>query len=455
MSYCIQTEDYIPGKHKILSGPWASCNDCSFGSSSTEGFSGSSSTEGFSGSSSTEGLFGSSTTEGFSGSSTTEGFSGSSTTEGFSGSSSTEPASTEKPCRVCGSSSSEVLLRGQQPNSLPCCPQGPTGNGDIHFLWNGYDINGDIHSGVVVFDDNYLKGSLADGEQQKVDHYAVEWVEVHKDGSVHAFLSERKITCMWTKGSIATNVYTIGNPTAAKLSIDGAPGVNSPECTGCKVKETMFQVHVDIDYDKLEEISAYGGLHWEAMKYISKQEITQNGFTGPVGDLKTFSTQFRVSSSDPATWEIVSSGTMDTGYPYEVMQKITKKAQDIKRWKDEGSLDITAETEKRNSQWIRPRALRPGEPKCCSVSDIDYMNGTCPECDRPCLYCEYTSSWGCDQTSIDACKSQGGVWSGNPNTGSCGCILYSILGDEGCGQISANHSGYCCGGNCQPQPCGH
>jgi hypothetical protein len=244
---------------------------------------------------------------------------------------------------------------------------------------------------LVFFDDNIVLGSLASGEYSKVDHYAVEWFEVHADGSWAAVLSERKIVCMWPHTNIASRLITIGSPTACSVTASCSQ-LNTPSaCTQCVLNEPWCRLSSTFSYDKLFGLVAFGGLRWEAMKYISQNSssMTPNGFTGPIGNNATFFSGFRLSNSSPTKEEIMGSGPNSAG-PQVLgsIQNLVDLSTKIENWSRSGQIDTSAAAAARLAALEATRRTpSSGEPDCCSAVDIRYLDGTvCCSSGDECVY---------------------------------------------------------------------
>ena len=361
-----------------------------------------------------------------------------------------------RPCLPCRGSS--------RSSEIPCCPEGANTLGDVHHVWDGYIPSGigpgaaSILNSTVVFDDNHIVNGLKSGESVSIDHYAVAWVEVHNDDSVHAIIAERKVTCMWPKATITTNHVVVGEPRAATLDVFGGGAIQTPaNCTECIVSgETMVSSLVRVDPEELENIKSYGGLHWEAMKYLADLNLTNKGHS-LVGDFVTFSSAFRLQTSSPGPEQLKSSGPMHSGYPYDVYEKLTQHALNVEMWKREGSLDLSEQIAFRNERWARPRERKPGESRCCAASDLEFLNPLgCDECagGGGCCYCSIGVSWDCG--SLDLCKAAGGsLVEGDPT---CGCIFINeIACGSGCEGFmfggGTEAPGNCCDRKCSLGSC--
>lgn len=281
-------------------------------------------------------------------------------------------------------------------NDPPCCADGPGGGGDVHMFWDGYG-SGSMASSLVFFDDNLVLGGLSPGEHSKLDHYAVDWFEVHADGSFGAIISERRVVCMWPQTNIAAGVYTVGSVEAATISTSCGTLKTPPGCQ-CVLNEPWCVLNVRVLYDRLGDLQSFGGLHWESLRYISsnRSSVTPSGFTGSVGNNATFFPGFRVSSSSPSLSEILSSGPVssyDSG-ALDTIRNVSSLARDIETWKDSGIVDVSAEVAaRRDALRETARVPSPDEPCCCGAVDLDYLDDNCcsgEDCDKK--YCHYRAS---------------------------------------------------------------
>jgi hypothetical protein len=289
---------------------------------------------------------------------------------------------------------------------LPCCPQGAGTGGDVHMFYEGKGtgIGGDLSGKLVFFDDNHLVGSGITNSDldavppvySKIDHYAVDWFEVRPDGTWGAIVSERKAVCMWPQATVATQVYVVGSLVAASLRETSSQSLRTPVgCNKCRLNETWHRYKIFVDYDKLaSECTSFGGLHWEAMRYVASvsQSITRFGFTGAIGDRATFSTQCRLSRDlpEPTLLDIFASSpiyytptapgqqTEITG-PSSTLDKLTILEAQIESWKIAGIIEASAETARRLAVFDgMARAAHPDDvSECCSANDIEYLNGGC------------------------------------------------------------------------------
>jgi hypothetical protein len=365
ISSCIDYSQYDPETQELTIGPFFGEEDCAkCVSSSSSSEEGSSSSE--EGSSSSE--------------------EGSSSSE--EGSSSSEGPPPTFPCVDCPETPTTDTGGNRQLLDLPCCPQGPGGGGDIHMFWSGPSgAKGAITNNIVFFDDNIILGSLAQGQNSRIDHYAVEWFEVHKDGSFAAILSERKILCMWPYTNVAARVMTIGSPAGCTVT-SSCSNIKTPTaCKECVLDEPWCRLNFNINFQNLATMQSFGGIHWEGMRYIASNEssVTPSGFTGPIGNGATFFSGFRLFNSSPSLQDITSSGpSYSVAEAIDTVQKLIDLSARINSWED---IDLSKTIDQRlQALAATSRTPSPGEPKCCHAIDIDYLDG------EPC--CELTERGG-------------------------------------------------------------
>lgn len=251
---------------------------------------------------------------------------------------------------------------------------------------------------LVFFDENHIEGpvltqqELEEGTYSKIDHYVVEWFEVHDDGTWGAIVSERKTTCMWPEATITSRIESIGELRAAYAFAPGGRALSTPlGCINCHLDEPWVRHMVVLNYEVLaSECQEFGGLQWEAMKYISsnRANINPNGFTGQLGNDTTFSRQFRFPASTTPQ-EMTLEQIKSKGYSYgrdkyweeisynpeSTLSVLTQLSEEIKSW----NIDLTnAIVSRRNALAEIARQPQPGDLSvCCSAIDIDYLNGTC------------------------------------------------------------------------------
>ena len=392
-SHCINFSQYNPSLHELLLGPFLEeeCYKCDSSSSSS-----SSDPQDPSSSSSPEDPPPPTTTESPPPPTTTE---------------SPPPTTTVEPPLPCVECPPEPGSGGggdrvSALEDLPCCPQGPDGGGDIHMFWGGYgSTNAGMVDNLVFFDDNIILGSLSEGESSKFDHYAVEWFEVHADGSYAAILSERRIVCLFPQTNIASGLVTIGSPIGATVTTSCSNLKTPDDCSECVVDEPWCRLKTTINYQNLIDMQSFGGLKWEAMRYIAQNadSIGPTGFTGPIGNNATFFSGFRTSNPSPSLDDIVrsSQGRVERvsnreGFR-ETIQKLTELSARIASW-DNVDLEETI-NQRRTALLATARTPASGEPKCCYAIDLDYLGGTpccgCKEIDPTLAQCD-TPTDDCD-----------------------------------------------------------
>jgi hypothetical protein len=341
-------------------------------------------------------------------------------------------------------------------------------------FWNGYQGAGSMVDSLVFFDDNLVLGSLLEGEDSKFDHYAVDWFEVHADGSFGAILSERRVVCLWPRTNIAGGVVTVGTVTAATVSSSCSPLVTPLECE-CNLDEDWCIFNVRVSYDRLKDLVSFGGLHWESLRYISanRSSIGPNGFTGSIGNNATFFSGFRLSNSSPSLSDILSSGPAHSygSDAFDTIRGVSSLARDIDLWRDQGIVNVSAEAAARRRALVETvRTPSPGEPCCCSAGDLEYVGGVCPGEDPN--YCHYTVAEQWIGEGEGSCPG-GWIFDGlNEQTGKVRCKLcetviasecdglpwYEANGLDGPDWIFSQEIGttsscspVSCGGECDPQ----
>ena len=278
-------------------------------------------------------------------------------------------------------------------------------------FWNGLDtsLDGDLAGNLVFFDDNYLAQppltptELSNGTYVKLDHYAVDWYEEYADGAWAAILSERKTTCMWPQATIASEVYIVGNipaqDMAGSLHVPGSQrGIFTPHlgCHQCILNgQPWFRYSVEINYGStsgsrraLTQCVAFGGLQWESMRYMASvsEQVTQNGFTGPIGNQTTFSPNpqwYRLNSKFPDLTQIKASGpaygNSELSGQLSTLGRMTELQNRVESWKAQGLIDVSAQ--KANRYAAFNGMARPAHPndlsECCSANDMDYLTEKC------------------------------------------------------------------------------
>lgn len=274
-------------------------------------------------------------------------------------------------------------------------------------VWDGYATtgSGDLAGSLVFFDDNHLMSpplsqqELETGTYSKTDHYAVEWFEERTDGSWGAVISERRTVCMWPNTTISGNVHTLGEVLAASVPANQSTLKTPQGCKDCALDEKWYRYSLNIGNNPgkpldLNEYSCFGGLLWEALKYIAgnRNNITPNGFTGPVGNNQSFSQGTACRSLTPfSTKEQIKASLQTQDSPATLASNIaalTQLATEIKSW----TTNLAAATATRLA--TLEGVARPSHPQdpseCCSKTDIDYLAGCCPDepCCGNCCWCQ-------------------------------------------------------------------
>jgi hypothetical protein len=304
----------------------------------------------------------------------------------------------------------EGYLVSGTPLDLKCC--GSTGGGgEIHMFWDGFnnpDIAYDAGSGTgsyIMFDDNVIRtAQVTDSEGSKIDHYAIEWIEIHQDDSVHAILSERKQICHFPISTIITGFRTIGSPLAASVAQSCSPQ-KKVECGTCKYNESWCLFRINYKQPKFKKLKRFGGLNWEAMKYISGLSITGSGANGPIGAGISFYNGPYFRPLTPDITGAYNESALDSGNGMDVFGQIISNSIQIDNLKKAGQYDIKDTISARIA--LLPRANTGGsDDPCCNASDLEFTKGNCPK--------DPTNDWwivpdcNCDRFSDDPGYGAGG-----------------------------------------------
>jgi len=278
-------------------------------------------------------------------------------------------------------------------------------------MWDGFnnpDAAYDEGSGsgsYIMFDDNVIRtAQVTDSEGSKIDHYAIEWIEIHQDNSVHAILSERKQVCHFPISTIATGFRTIGSPVAASLAQSCSPQ-KKVECGTCKYSEVWCLFRINYIQPRFRKLKRFGGLNWEAMKYISSLSITGSGANGPIGAGISFYNGPYFRPLTPNVAGAYNESALDSGNGMDVFGPIISNSIQIDNLKRSGQYDIKDTIAERIA--LLPRSAPGGsDDPCCSASDLEFTKGNCPK--------EPTNDWwiipdcNCDRSGGDPGYGAGG-----------------------------------------------
>jgi hypothetical protein len=304
----------------------------------------------------------------------------------------------------------EGYLVSGTPLDLKCC--GSTGGGgEIHMFWDGFnnpDIAYDAGSGTgsyIMFDDNVIRtAQVTDSEGSKIDHYAIEWIEIHQDDSVHAILSERKQICHFPISTIITGFRTIGSPLAASVAQSCSPQ-KKVECGTCKYNESWCLFRINYKQPKFRKLKRFGGLNWEAMKYISGLSITGSGANGPIGAGISFYNGPYFRPLTPDITGAYNESALDSGNGMDVFGQIISNSIQIDNLKRAGQYDIKNTISARIALLPQPNTGGSSDP-CCSATDLEFTKGNCPK--------DPTNDWwivpdcNCDRFTEDPGYGAGG-----------------------------------------------
>jgi hypothetical protein len=302
-----------------------------------------------------------------------------------------------------------------------CCPSSPpVGGGDVHFGWNGSNssLSMNFFQQHIHTDDNYIMKPEIDPstKSSEFDHFAIEWIEKHQDGSFHAIVTKRTQICKWPATTICDQIITIGKPIAATLNDDVSP-LLAPPCGGCQVGTVWYRYSLNLKPHLFKNILGYGGVYWELMKWLADNmdNVGPNGFTGPVGKRASFwaSDRFRTLSLNLnqliASTEENGSSLLTNISPYYVYSKIKVLSDRIDEWISSGQQDLSVEHAKRKAvldglvyrgnpgepdepepslppQFVNPqipggattgRGGFPPDHPCCALNDVEFEAGGC------------------------------------------------------------------------------
>jgi len=277
-------------------------------------------------------------------------------------------------------------------------------------FWSGFNTStgGDFLSRLVLFDDNLTHGVSLPEPQGQVgsvtevrSHYAVDWVEVYEDGTFSALVSERSIICMWPQATIAKSVTAIGSLEGISHSQSTRKFKTPSVCKGCKIDVDSVVLSITINYDKLtgratsssssssaKKIVSYGGLHWEAMKYIAGNSgaILANlpdGWHGTMGDnaCPGNMTGFRFDATPSTIQQIRASGSLYSTSSSELVSVLSPLTS-LARIVDIQFAGVSdGELAARRAAFAHARSTNNDDfhLDCCSAPDADFLNaGCCP-----------------------------------------------------------------------------
>ncbi len=298
------------------------------------------------------------------------------------------------------------------PLDIRCCGSMGSG-GEVHLFWDGfvnanigYDAN-TLEGAYIMFDDNLqIKSQVTPAEGEKIDHYAIEWIEIHQDDSVHAILSERKQICHYPGTNVASSFITIGKPKAAYAATKcNENSGNAIICGDCKSTTVWCLYRINYIQPLFKTLKYFGGLNWEAMKYIAGLTISKNGANGPIGANTSFynGPHYRPSSASVAG--AYNTGSLDSGNGMNVFSGIIANSFILEEYKNSGEFDIKNTIIDRMNLVAEPYNGGSSDP-CCNAKDFEFMNGNCPK--------EPTNDWwivpdcNCDRFPEDPGYGAGG-----------------------------------------------
>jgi len=300
--------------------------------------------------------------------------------------------------------------------NLRCCGSTGTG-GEVHLWWDGFDVTSNkladvmtLGGAYIMFDDNLvLTPQVSDGK--KVDHYAIEWIEIHQNDSVHAIISERSQICQYPGSTIASNFFVIGNPIGA---------VNQATCktisqdckdesgNGCSYTADWCTYRISYIPNRFSKFKYFGGLNWEAMKYIASLSISTSGTNGPMGTNISYynGPHFRIpGDSFTGISGAYNTSALDSGNGFNVFSKIVENSIILENLRATGQMNMAAVITARIALLVPPAGGGSSDP-CCQASDWEIMNGNCPK--------DPTNDWwivpdcNCDRFAEDPGYGAGG-----------------------------------------------
>jgi hypothetical protein len=295
------------------------------------------------------------------------------------------------------------------PLDLRCCGS-MGGGGEVHLMWDGFNNPDTAYSDTgegsyIMFDDNIqITSQVTPAEGEKIDHYAIEWIEIHQDNSVHAILSERKQICHYPGTNIASSFITIGSPKAAYAATNCKDNVRA-NCGDCSYSATWCLYRINYIQPLFKTLKYFGGLNWEAMKYIASLTISKNGANGPIGANTSFynGPHYRPSSASVAG--AYNTGSLDSGNGMNVFSGIIENSFILEEYKKSGEFDSKNTVIDRLNLVAAPYNGGSSDP-CCNARDFEFVNGNCPK--------EPTNDWwivpdcNCDRFSSDPGYGAGG-----------------------------------------------
>jgi hypothetical protein len=273
--------------------------------------------------------------------------------------------------------------------NLRCCGSIGVG-GEVHRWWDGFDVTSNkladvmtLGGAYIMFDDNLiLTSQVSDGA--KVDHYAIEWIEIHQDDSVHAIISERSQICQYPGSNIASNFFIIGNPIGA---------VNQANCksvtqnckdesgNGCSYTANWCTYRISYLPNRFSKFKYFGGLSWESMKYIASLSISTSGTNGPMGMNVSYynGPHFRIpGNSFTGISGAYATSALDSGNGFNVFSRIVENSIILENFRKTGQMDMAAVITARIALLVPPAGGGSSDP-CCQASDWEIMNGNCPK----------------------------------------------------------------------------
>jgi len=157
------------------------------------------------------------------------------------------------------------------------------------------------------------------------------------------------------------------------------------------LSEAWCELNSNFSYKEIKDLVSFGGLRWEAMRYIAQNEssITPTGFTGPIGNDATFFSGCRVFSDSPSKQDIIGACPVYSGsQSLETLEKALDLSARIQNWKSLGLVDTSAAAAERATALAATRRTPTGgESQCCSATDLDYLDGTvCCSSGDECVY---------------------------------------------------------------------